>query len=161
MTPAAVFVAPALVAIRLLAQQIVKMGIAKDLAEALNAELRYANTLLLHAGRSDSLATDHAALLNIICGSARNASRLVDRISRRGRFMTFLAAGSDGDALRESLRQLHERCLSLGTAAAVAGAMGVAELPDVIISKVWSTVVVESGPNACTLSASHSLPHCF
>ena len=136
MTPAAVLVAPALAAVRVLAAQVVQLRENIGLAESLKAELIYADTLLLHAGRSEALAKDHAPLLNVICGAARNAGRLVARISRRNAFMSFVAAGADGTALRSSLSELHDRFSALGTAAAVAGAMGIAELPATMMEKV-------------------------
>ncbi len=136
MTPAAVFVGPALAAVRMLAKQIASLKEVHGLLADLTAELAFANVLLLHAGRSEPLAKDHAALLNVICGAAHNASDLISRISRRGKFMGFVAAGSDGSALRICMQQLHERLATLGTAAAVAGAMGVSELPGVMLDKV-------------------------
>jgi hypothetical protein len=136
MTPAAVIVAPALAAVRILATQVVAMRENRALADNLRAELAYADTLLLHAGRSEPIAKDHAPLLNVICGSARNAAVLVKRISRRGAFMSFVAAGADGTALRAALAELHDRFAALGTAAAVAGAMGVSEMPALIREQV-------------------------
>ena len=136
MTPAAVLVAPALAAVRALTAQLKLLRENKELAESLHAELCFADTLLLHAGRSEPLAKDHAPLLNIICGTARNASALIERISRRNTFMSFISAGSDGAVLRNALSELHRRVQALGAAAAVAGAMGISELNTSIVEKV-------------------------
>lgn len=136
MTPAVVIVAPALAAVRALAKQLAQLRENAELAENLKAELAFADTLLLHAGRSELLAKDHAPLLNVICGAATDAAALVLRISRRSKFMSFVAAGSDGAKLRDTLSQLHDRFSALGTAAAVAGAAGISEVPAAIVEKV-------------------------
>ena len=135
MTPAAVIAAPALAAVRALASQVAQMRENIGLAESLRTELAYADTLLLHAGRSEMLAKDHAPLINVICGAARDASALVSRISRRGVFMSFVAAGIDGAKLRDALAELHKRFTALGTAAAVASAAGISELPSLLVEK--------------------------
>lgn len=152
MTPAVVIVAPALAAVRALAKQLAQLRENAELAESLKAELAFADTLLLHAGRSDLLAKDHTPLLNVICGAANDAAALVLRISKRSKFMSFVAAGSDGTKLRGTLSQLHDRFAALGVAAAVAGAAGVSEVPAAVVEKVCA---------AQGLRVAHDRPSCM